>query len=90
MAELQTLIQNNFDWKKPINFTPHELELFKEELDKQFAAGNGVNVFKSLYIVRYSSMHDKCQRQLEKEKRVTFDDDEWAAFIEAQEICFDD
>lgn len=82
------LIQNDFDWKNPINFTSHELELFKEELDKQFAEGNGVNVFKALYSVRYLSIHDKCQRQWEKEKCVTFTDEEWEAFTEAQEVYF--
>ena len=86
MPEIQTLSQTGFDDKKPINFTTHELTLFKEELDKQFANGNGINIFKTLYSVRYLSMLERCQKQLEKEKCVTFNDEEWESFIEAQEI----
>ena len=65
MLEVQTLNQEEFDISKPINFAPRELTLFKEELDKQFAEGNGVDIFKAIRNARYLAMLDRGFRQLE-------------------------
>ena len=65
MLEAQTLNQEEFDISKPINFAPRELTLFKEELDKQFAEGNGVDIFKAIRNARYLAMLDRGFRQLE-------------------------
>ena len=65
MLEVQTLNQEEFDISKPINFAPRELTLFKEELDKQFAEGNGVDISKALRNARYLAMLDRGFRQLE-------------------------
>ena len=59
MIEAQTLEQANLDDSKLINFAPAELKLFKEELDKQFAAGNGVDIFKALRNARYLAEIDR-------------------------------
>ena len=89
MSEIQTLDQAEFDINRSTNFAPCELALFKEELDKQFAKGDGVNIFKALYIVRYLAMLDKSFKQLAENKSVTFTDAEWNAFVEAQVIFLD-
>ena len=59
MLEAQTLNQEEFDINKPINFAPREWTLFKEELDKQFAEGNGVDIFKALHNARYFAEIDR-------------------------------
>ena len=86
MAEIQTLAQADFDIKEPINFLPHEWTVFCDELNRQFAKGKGVNIFDTLYIVRYLAMLYNSFKQLEESRFVTFTDAEWDAFIEAQEI----
>ena len=86
---MQTLDQVDLDIKKPIEFTPRELELFKEELDRQFAAGKGVNVFTALYSVRYMTMQEKSSKRKSKNKFLAFSDEEWKAYLEAQEIFWD-
>ena len=65
---------------------PHEWEIFKHELERQFTEGNGVNVFRALHRARYLAMLDRSFKQLEKDKFVTFTDEEWEAFIEEQEF----
>ena len=89
MAEPQTLIQTEFDERNLINFTLHELTLFKEELDRQFVAGKGVDIIQALYCVRYMAMLDKCAKEKEETKFVTFTDEEWKAFIKAQKFFMD-
>ena len=59
MSETQTLNQENLDLSKPINFAPRELTLFKAELDKQLAEGNGVNIFKALRNACYLAEIDR-------------------------------
>ena len=59
MIEMQTLEQANLDDSKLINFAPDELQLFKEELDKQFAEGKGVDIFRALRNARYWAEIDR-------------------------------
>ena len=63
--ELQTLNQETIDFNKPINFAPRELILFKAELDKQFAEGNGIDIFKAIHNARYLAMLERGFKQLE-------------------------
>ena len=77
MIEAQTLEQMNLDGSKLINFAPAELKIFKEELDKQFAEGNGVDIFKALRNARYLAMLDRSFKELEEGKVVSFTEDEW-------------
>ncbi len=86
MADTQTLTQPDFDASKPITFTPNEWTVFRNELDKQFAAGNGVNILNTLYSIRYLAMLENCFKQLGTGTGVMFTSDEWDAFIEAQEF----
>lgn len=65
MAEPQTLDQADLDGSKTINFAPHELTLFKDELDKQFSEGKGVDVLKALRNARYLAMLDRGFKQVE-------------------------
>ncbi|MBQ6006126.1 MAG: hypothetical protein IJL14_07760 [Selenomonadaceae bacterium] len=62
--EMQMLDQDNLDLSKPINFAPRELTLFKEELDKQFAEGKGVDVFKALRNACYLAMLERGFKQI--------------------------
>lgn len=64
MLEAQA-INEDIDISKPINFAPRELTLFKEELDKQFAEGKGIDIFKALRNANYLAMLDRGFRQLE-------------------------
>lgn len=59
MSKTQTLNQENLDLSKPINFAPRELTLFKAELDKQLAEGNGVNILKALRNAHYLAEIDR-------------------------------
>lgn len=54
--EMQTI---DFDLSKPIKFAPRELTLFKEELDKQYAVGKSVDVFKALRNAFYLAEIDR-------------------------------
>ena len=58
------LKQDNLDISKPINFAPRELKLFKEELDKQFAEGKGVDISKALHNASYLAMLERGFNQL--------------------------
>ena len=57
--EIQMLNQEGLDISKPINFAPRELTLFKEELDKQFAENNGIDILKALRNARYWAEIDR-------------------------------
>lgn len=65
MLEAQAFHQEDIDISKPINFAPRELKFFKDELDKQFTEGNGVDLSKALRNARYLAMLDRGFRQLE-------------------------
>ena len=86
MIESQTLAQMNLEGSKLINFAPAELKIFKEELDKQFDEGNGVDIFKALRNARYLAMLDSSFKELEEGKVVSFTEDEWEDFINAQNL----
>ncbi|MBQ4403907.1 MAG: DUF1902 domain-containing protein [Selenomonadaceae bacterium] len=81
MIEAQTLEQMNLDGSKLINFAPAELKIFKEELDKQFAEGNGVDIFKALRNARYLAMLDRSFKEIEEGHYIEFADEEWEKFI---------
>ena len=59
MIEVQTLNQENIDANKLINFAPAELKLFKDELDKQLAEGNGIDLLKAIRNARYWAEIDR-------------------------------
>ena len=59
MIEVQTLEQMNLEDSKLVDFAPAELKIFKEELDKQFAQGKGVDIFKALRNARYLAEIDR-------------------------------
>ena len=86
MVEVQTLNQENLDANKIINFAPAELKLFKDELDKQLAEGNGIDLLKALRNARYLAMLDRSFKELEEGKVVSFTDEEWEAFVNAQDL----
>ena len=61
---MQMLKQENLDVSKPINFAPRELTIFKEELDKQFEEGKGVDILKALHNASYLAMLERGFNQL--------------------------
>ena len=85
MIEAQTLEQANLDDSKLINFAPAELKLFKDELDKQFAAGNGVDIFKALRNARYWAEIDRRTERIKAGHYVEFTDAEWEKFTNEQD-----
>ena len=84
--EIQTLANENLDANGIIEFAPTELKYFKLELDKQFEEGNGINILKAIRNARYLSMIDKSLKQIEEGKVVSFTDEEWEAFVNAQDL----
>lgn len=87
MIEAQTLEQADLDDSKLINFAPAELKIFKEELDKQFAEGNGVDIFKALRNARYLAEIDRRIADIEAGRNViTFTAEEWEKFVNEQNI----
>ena len=86
MSETQTLNQENLDLSKPINFAPRELTLFKAELDKQLAEGNGVDIFKALRNARYLAGLERSIKQFDEGKIVKFTAEEWEAFVNEQNL----
>ena len=65
MEEIKTLDQADLEGSKAINFAPQELTIFKEELDKQFAEGKGVDILKALRNTRYLARIDRGFKQIE-------------------------
>lgn len=86
MTEIQTLNQENLDINKPINFAPRELILFKSELDKQSAEGNGIDILKALRNARYLAGLERSIKQFEEGKVVNFTAEEWEAFVNEQNL----
>lgn len=87
MIEAQTLEQMNLDDSKLINFAPAELKLFKDELDKQFAEGNGVDIFKALRNARYLAEIDRRINDIKSGRNIiTFTAEEWEKFVNEQDI----
>ena len=84
--EIQTLANENLDANGIIEFAPTELKYFKLELDKQFEEGKGINILKAIRNARYLSMLDKSFKELEEGKVVSFTDEEWEAFVNAQDL----
>ena len=86
MIEAQTLEQENIDANKIINFAPAELKLFKDELDRQLEEGNGIDILKAIRNARYLAMLDRSFKEIEEGKVVSFTDEEWEAFVNAQDL----
>lgn len=87
MTEIQTLEQMNLEGSKLIDFAPAELKIFKEELDKQFAEGKGVDILKALRNARYLAEIDRRIADVKAGKNiVSFTEEEWEAFVNAQEL----
>jgi len=86
MAETQIADSYEIDETKPITFAPREWYFFKEEIKNQIAAGEGVDILKALHNARYYAMLDRSSKQIAEGKVVTFTDEEWEAFANAQDI----
>ncbi len=84
--DLQTVNQENFDISKPINLAPREMTLFKSELDKQFAEGNGVNILKALHNAFYLAGLERSIKQFDEGKVVQFTAEQWEAFVNEQNL----
>lgn len=80
MIEIQTLEQENIDANKIINFAPAELKLFKDELDKQLAEGNGIDILKALRNARYLAELDKSEKQFAEGYFIEFTHEDWENF----------
>ena len=81
--EMQTI---DFDLSKPIKFAPRELTLFKEELDKQYAEGKSVDVFKALRNAFYLAGLERSIEQFDEGKVVKFTAKEWEDFVNGQNL----
>ena len=86
MPETQTFDQDVIDESKPIIFAPREWFFFKEEVKDQIAEGKGVNLLKALRAARFYAMIDRSTKQFKEGKVVTFTDEEWEAFVNAQNL----
>ena len=84
--EIQMLNQEGLDISKPINFAPRELTLFKEELDKQFAENNGIDILKALRNARYLADLERSIKQFDEGKVVKFTAEEWETFVNGQDL----
>ena len=88
MADTQTLELDPYavDETQPITIAPREWFYFKAEVKDQLAQGNGVDLLKALHAARYYAMLDRSFKQIEEGKVVTFTDEEWEAFVNAQDV----
>lgn len=86
--ETQTLNQKCLDEGESITFAPREWQYFVQELNDMIAEGK-FDVIQAVNNARYLSMLDKSFKQLEKGKCVTFTDEEWEDFVNAQEFYGD-
>ena len=71
-------------YEEPITFTPEELKHFVEEINRQFASGNGINLGKALRNARYLAKLDESEKQLKEGKFISFTAEEWEKFINEQ------
>ena len=81
MTEMQTLAQENIDANKIIDFAPAELKLFKDELDKQLAEGNGIDILRAIRNAHYLAMLERGFKQMREgrcqaHELIEVDDDE--------------
>ena len=86
MAETQTLDPYAVDETKPITIAPREWFFFKEEVKDQLAQGTGIDLLKALHAARYYAMLDRSTEQIAEGKVVTFTDEQWEAFVNAENI----
>ena len=86
MADTQTFDPDVIDETKPITFMPREWFFFKEAIDDQIAAGNGVDLLKALHAARYRAKLRRSFEQLEEGKVVTLTDAQWEAFVNEQKL----
>ena len=86
MAEVQTLDPYAIDESKTINIAPREWFFFKAEVKDRLAEGKGIDLLKALHAARYYAMLDRSSKQIAEGKFVKFTDEEWEAFVNAQDI----
>ena len=85
MIETQALPIENLDEGEPVNFTPSEWKHFVSDVKDMLDHGK-FDLIQAVNNARYLTMLDKCFKQLEQEKVVTFTDKEWEDFVNAQEL----
>ena len=85
MSQAQILDPDAIE-SKPITFAPREWFFFKSELKDQIAEGNGLDILKALRAARFYAMIERSTKQAEEGKVITFTDEQWEAFVNAQNI----
>lgn len=86
MAEAQIIDNDVIDESQPITFAPREWFFFKEEIKNQIAEGEGVDILKALHNARYFAMIERSSKQFAEGKFITFTDEEWEDFVNAQNL----
>lgn len=86
MTEAQVLEQDVIDESKPITFAPREWFFFKSEINDQIAEGKGIDLLKALRAARFYAEIERSTEQYKQGKVVTFTEEEWEAFVNAQNL----
>ena len=84
--ETQALDQEIIDESKPITFAPREWFFFKSEINDQLAEGKGVDFLKALRAARFYAEIERSTEQYKQGKVVTFTEEEWEDFVNAQNL----
>ena len=85
MADTQTLSPEILNVTENVTFTPLELKYFVLELKDMMAEGK-FDLPKVIRAARFYAEIERSDRQLREGKVITFTDEEWEKFINAQNL----
>ena len=85
MIEEQTLNPEILNVTEDVTFTPLELKYFVLELKDMMSEGK-FDLPKVIRAARFYAMLERSDKQFKEGKVVTFTDEEWEAFVNAQNI----
>ena len=85
MSETQTLSPEILNVTENVTFTPLELKYFVLELKDMMAEGK-FDLPKVIRAARFYAEIERSDRQLREGKVITFTDEEWEKFINAQNL----
>lgn len=76
----------NLEEDKLIYFTPLEWKYFKLEIEEMKENGEDLNFKKAIHNAKYFAMIERSRNEIKEGKCVTFSDEEWEAFVSAQNL----
>ena len=91
MLAKQNLKEKNFlqqeeNFGESVTFTPLELKYYNAEIAEMLAEGKIIDIPKAIHNAKYFSKLADSEQEISEGKVVSFSDEEWEEFVNAQNL----